>query len=106
MKKLSELIREGAAKRPQCTTGDYFSGGKSCAIGAALEAHFGTRDENIMIRRISYDKNRPSGIEFPDEYLGYVTETPWNIVQKVEHMNDYDLDTREQIADWLEAQGY
>jgi hypothetical protein len=35
--KLSEAIRIGATKRPQCT-GDYFDNGGSCALGAAWEA--------------------------------------------------------------------
>lgn len=86
--KLSEAIRAGAKLRQQCRD-NYYSRGRSCALGAAWEGagqpkqyisgiavvrHFGLPDDNRVL----------SGI----------------IVR-----NDAGH-TREEIADWVEAQGF
>lgn len=85
-KTLSQAIRLGATFRPQ-TRGHIFYDGRSCAIGAALEATFGRiRDEDIP--------------RLHDRYPGQ-----WAYCQIIE-WNDGDDMTREQIAEKLEKMGY
>ncbi len=91
-KKLSQAIRLGATFHPQCIT--YYRvkdmEGKTiatCALGAAMEA-LGPRSvgkSNIMER-------------FP--------EISNNLCDEIIKRNDRLYQTREQIADWLESQGY
>lgn len=94
--KLSEAIRIGAKFRPQCT-GDMFVGGGSCALGAAFEALTGRTDyyssDVLPITRYWPSLGREGG--FPGELMNEITDR-----------NDSGEYTREQIADWLEAQGY
>lgn len=87
--KLSEAIRIGAKKRPQCKEA-YFSNGGSCAWGAAVEGLFGVDEETFSIGHINAAMSavRHAGV------VGMVIE-----------MNDTDK-TREEIADWLESHGY
>jgi len=85
--KLSEAIRIGARMRPQCR-GTFFREGGSCALGAAVEAKEGHPTLN-------FDQNWES-------YFG----APMKIMEEVTWMNDRSNFSREQIADWLEAQGY
>ena len=89
--KLSEAIRIGSKKRPQCT-GDYFVEGRSCAIGAAWEAMglLGKRKPSFS----STGTVSAMGFTVPDD-----------IVIEAFNMNDSGK-TREQVADWLESQGY
>ena len=87
--KLSTAIRIGASKRPQIR-GRFFNSKGSCALGAAWEGMgFGSEDEHWMIYATVCPK---LGIPVP---LG----------EKISAMNDRGK-TREQIADWLESQGY
>lgn len=93
IKKLSQAIRLGATFRPQCW-GSYFAlkDGKiteSCAIGAAGEALFGESAAQPLLGGAVMER------------LGLSQ----NIIRQVVCLNDTG-DTREQIADWLEAQGY
>lgn len=86
--RLSTAIRVGAKIRPQCR-GHFFADGGSCAIGAALEAVFGVND-------------------FFDERIKS-PESVWPGVRswvRIYIMNDDKNMSREQIADWLEGQGY
>lgn len=84
--KLSEAIRIGARLRPQCKR-SFFYYGKSCAIGAAIEG-IGLKDADLVrVLRTRFAKAWDSGV-----------------LNKVYAMNNSGQ-TREQIADWLEAQG-
>lgn len=88
--KLSEAIRIGAQIRPQCK-GRAFRDGGSCAMGAAYEAMTGNvwpEDDFGNFPLIMHDFGAPT-----------------SIVMRVTNMNDNGM-TREQIADWLESQGY
>lgn len=97
----SEAIREGAKLRPQ-TIGTYFDSiGRSCALGAALEACFGYEEDDVV------------GLTEMFPYILNVAPCPVNgcflrdqtIVDViVAHLNDDHLWTREQIADWLESE--
>lgn len=101
-RKLSELIREGAKLRPQ-TMGNFFDDdivdGQtvlcSCVLGAAYEAATGQTDN------LSGDID-----DYLREMATYCNMPRWSIVRSAMHMNDYDHVTREQIADWLESEGY
>ena len=85
--KLSKAIRIGARIRPQ-GFGAYFHVGRSCALGAAFEGMKG-RPAN-SIGRLIWDE------------LGISPRLHDRIVD----LNDAQHWTREQIADWLEAEGY
>ena len=89
--KLSKAIREGAKLRPQGFWRFFPENGvvKSCSLGAAFEATFGHRD---------YSSWR--------DLLPYYPELEGKLVDRIVHMNDVQLMTREQIADWVEEQGY
>lgn len=105
--KLSEAIRIGAAKRPKCQ--GLFNDGGSCAIGAAYEAFGGdpasTLDDtegawHFICQRISFD-------EYTEIYSDEGRLTP--LWEEIYMRNDGDgrkESTREEIADWLESQGY
>lgn len=87
--KLSEAIRIGASKRPQCV-GRYFSDyGESCAIGAAAEALFG-------VNRMSFTNKHSWQLE---KIYG---DGPMYLAI---NWNDSGKYTREQIADMLAARG-
>ena len=90
--KLSEAIRIGAKLRPPVRDrSDYFDDCGSCALGAAYQAMTGT------VR--SVDEHEEIYTYF--EAIGITYET----MQKVCDLF-YAGRTREQIADWLEGQGY
>jgi hypothetical protein len=91
--KLSEAIRKGARLRPQ-GTGWWHRDGKSCALGAAYEALTG---------RITNDY---SGVTLETIHI-MATAFPafYALTHEIGKMNDIQHLTREQIADWLEAQG-
>jgi hypothetical protein len=85
---LSAAIRIGAKLRPQCTTGQYFDNGASCAMGAAYEAIEGRVPPGGLL---AWFDQRFS----PSSFL----------ITEVINRNDRGQ-TREQIADWLESIGY
>ena len=91
--KLSEAIRIGAKIRPKCT-GTFFREGRSCALGAAMEAlGIASTDQQWMV----YETVAPR--------LGI----PIHLAHAIGARNDGwngRAHTREQIADWLEGQGY
>lgn len=95
--RLSQAIRIGATKRPQCF-GDAFRHGGSCALGAALEA--------TGVRPWSGSEND----RYPTHYVQGLIEArfrvPLRVTQQVWKLNDVKGWSREQIADWLESQGY
>lgn len=90
--KLSEAIRKGARIRPQCK-GNFFLGGSSCAMGAAYEAATDRTevDAGTMFRVLPFLMDGPTRLS--------------DLATEIGKRNDSG-DTREQIADWLEAQGY
>lgn len=88
--KLSEAIRIGAKIRPQCVMA-YFNGGASCALGSAYEAISGK----------NWLDDTPSNWEF---FSGRFN-VPESLLLQISLLNDRGT-TREQIADWLEGQGY
>lgn len=98
-RKLSELIREGAKLRPQTQQGDFYEHDEtgecigSCAFGAAWEAAMGFTS--------IYDVD-----EFYDEMGKRVEKLPDSVTfDRITMWNDDGM-TREQIADWLQEQGY
>ena len=89
IKTLSQAIRLGATFRPQCT-GGFFEDGKSCALGAAIEALTGVNTEpDISVQGFLLDR-------FP---------AVQEVLFEIPIMNDRHGWSRESIADWLEAQG-
>lgn len=83
--KLSEAIRIGAKKRPQCF-GILYQAGATCALGAAAEALGWDLDMHINVR---------------DTFLRDVPDDIWN---EVGSRNDSGQ-RREIIAHWLESKG-
>lgn len=91
-RELAAAIRKGAAMRPQGKY-NYFADGKSCAIGAALEA-------------VGVPYQDTSGPLYSNQILGFfpndklqITDTLWTGVMD---KNDSGM-TREDIADWLDT---
>ena len=82
--KPSEAIRIGAALRPQCMN-NYFMDGGSCALGAYWEGAGMAGDP-------------------PQCPIDGFLDLPGKLANEVWRKNDSGW-TREQIADWLEAQG-
>ena len=89
--KLSEAIRIGAKARHQCQTYFYANGG-SCALGAAIEAVYGYPGDGEPPRAMSFHFMESFGV-------------PSHMRNQIADRNDSGA-TREEIADWLEAQGY
>ena len=100
--KLSEAIREGAKLRPQAYR-DYFKEGGSCALGAAYEITHGQFEFQIGGSiSVQLDNDFPAlNAPYVDHVLGEIT-----IRHAITTRNDNLHWTREQIADWLEAQGF
>jgi hypothetical protein len=88
--KLSQAIRIGAKIRPQCR-GSYFSEGRSCALGAAMEA-MDVLSYGALARKLpSISKAEQA---FADKFscgIDTVNDRGW---------------TREEIADELELLGH
>ncbi len=85
--KLSHAMRAGAKLRPQCFEW-FYADGKSCALGAAMEG---------------------AGILFECGGISRLVErfhVPDTILTGITFRNDVLRITREEIADWLESQGY
>ena len=125
--KLSEAIRKGAKLRPQ-TVGHYFSlnFGEpcSCALGAAYEAVTGFPGFPITFHGIAKQSvntvTKQLEKYFPvmtkDDYNCCPLEDDWceysfadgdtTLNRVIAHFNDDHKMSREQIADWLEKEGY
>src|SRR5882762_300527 len=96
--KISEAIRIGARLRPQCT-GQMFLHGKSCALGAAYEALYGYPGLDVVQMNTVIEGScalnwLPKGFPTMAKYDSAI------------FMKNDSGETREQIADWLEALGY
>ena len=88
--KLSEAIRAGAKLRPQ-GFGATFKDGKSCAVGAAYEAVTG----------LTSWPQHEEVYSFLSRHFG----VPYSLLRRDVCEKNDSRETREQIADWLEAQG-
>lgn len=105
--KLSEAMREGAKHCPQAF-GDYVRGESRCAISTAywyamngediLEDDDGATILTAFQEAFSHIDFNVFGVhhQYPDDDL-YTT---------VLHLNDEKCYSREEIADWLEVNGY
>jgi hypothetical protein len=116
VKKLSELIREGAKLRPQYF-GSYFGLNDesflcSCALGAAFEAAGGSIERYLP--NPPDDATWDSPVDIFQEAIGYdpnsilvesMSGKPW-LESLIANWNDRDRLSREEIADKLEAMGY
>lgn len=91
--KLSEAIRLGATLKPQ-GFGSYFSGGKSCALGAALDA--------VGRAEMEEDDIWPELLSHIDTVECPVCARLRDGHRIIPHLNDDHQWTREQIADWVE----
>lgn len=98
----SAAIREGAKLRPQTTETYFDSLGRSCALGAGLEACFGYEDDNMAKLVGMYPYLQSVLVSCPaagcDAGITDVT-----IEGLIPHLNDDHRWTREAIADWLYA---
>jgi hypothetical protein len=110
--KLTDLIRIGAQRRPQCF-GAYFSAdGGSCALGAAMEALTGTTNVRTGIKAL---RRRFRGLLVLNNLLtcpvarheiGGRRQLYIGLSGLVTHFNNDHRWSRERIADWLEALGF
>ncbi len=108
--RLSEAIRLGAMMKPQ-GFGHYFYNGKSCGIGAAVDA-IGRNSicGQDYLNRNEIEKEFPiinmaascheCGVLFNGSPFAY----PATIGGTIAHLNDDHRWTRERIADWVELQ--
>ncbi len=96
--RFSEAIRIGARLRPQAMF-HWFNKGRSCALGAAMEALTG--------RTVLLDVN-PVKNAYPWAWMFATTICPVchqrlsNVAVTITHLNDHHGWSREVIADWLE----
>jgi hypothetical protein len=99
----SEALRIGAMNRPQGSCRFLTDAGRTCAIGAALDA-VGAFDHNA----------RPSSLELTHKaeqlwpYLVSHTRGPLDdagaprrLIDIIMRLNDHNFWTREQIAEWV-----
>lgn len=106
--KLSEAIRLGAMLKPQGRE-LYIDAGKTCAVGAALDA-IGVLDWFLAqggdptdwFPELSRDINRPPNSRCPISGCDD-SDARFNIASTIFHLNDDHRWTREQIADWVET---
>ena len=110
--KLSDLIRIGARRRPQCFGAYFSSEGGSCAMGAAMEALTGSTDVRMGIealRRAFPDLLSLDNLFVcplaPSEINGTL-EVCIGLSGLVTHFNNDHRWSRERIADWLEVLGF
>lgn len=100
--KLSAALRIGASLRGQCFMEWYSPDGRSCALGAIAEASYGHRkvDGNALME--TYPAlNRT--VDMPVDDKGFSERD--SLLGVIHRLNDFGW-PREQIADWLESQGY
>jgi len=105
LKTLSQAIRLGATFRPQCRGTLLDSHGRTCALGAAVEAikgdvsesHLG---ESALAERFGLAMRGQERCPVCDE-----KPVAGSICDVVAHLNDDHEWTREAIADWLEGRG-
>lgn len=97
--KFSEAIRKGCEMVPVQGRSLFFTDlhgriTRACAMGAAYLAYWGPNSPEIEAVLNCFD------------YVSLrIPEWEGHIGNRVRTMNDQDNKTREEIADWLEAQG-
>jgi hypothetical protein len=95
MMKLSEAIRLGSLLRPQGFRYLFDNHGRTCALGAALDA----------IRKLP---DFLSDRYIPEEWINFINyhsqcpACPF-VGNVITHLNDFHKWTRESIADWIES---
>lgn len=109
--KISEAMRLGAALRPQCHKAWFkrvrdakgrYAGYGSCAMAAAYEAATGFGPKQFRKRQHMGD----GFAQWWNSHFEFGSSEPHRIHRQVLHMNDVQRCSREQIADWVESQGY
>jgi hypothetical protein len=98
--RLSEAIRLGSMLRPQ-GFGHMWSGGKSCAVGAAYEALGYGDGKDVFLPRDLYDLLISRIFLMPCGCTPY--QLRFSLVTAITHLNDAHRWTRERIADWVET---
>ncbi len=94
--KLSAAIRIGASRTAWAQNGYYCSKqGATCVYGAAAVGMGAVTHEDIHAMASRLHTGGPATMAFIREFGNDIAE-----------VNDRGTMTREQIADWLEAQGY
>jgi hypothetical protein len=101
--KLSEAIKLGAMLKPQGFGKYQALGGSSCALGAALDAHGVTNQNDLLEEEIdkmfpilNTDATCPMCIGWESKLFGVTC-----VGEAIIHLNDDHGLTREQIADWV-----
>lgn len=105
--KLSKAIREGAKLRPQCH-GSYFKRNgelASCAIGAAVEIVTGEAEPGYLLPEAFWNAF-PELTARKDYHIPGTNVYCDQLRLAIVELNDKCFWTREQIADWVERQGY
>lgn len=108
--KLSEAIREGAKLRQQAF-GKYFNEKSSCAVGAALEGSL-QKEKRLETAQEYYSKFFISTFlaeiypYFRTEVIDPVEKRKGRLEEVIQTLNDTHEWSRNQIADWLEKEGY
>jgi hypothetical protein len=121
--RLSEAIRAGAELRPQAF-GDYVAIDDrhqtcTCALGAAYEAVTGIVPDTCDVYDEQPSGNAPSTVltrtfnlrdvrlvtPLEARIIPDIEKEPIEVYRVVAQLNDRARWSREQIADWLEAQG-
>lgn len=97
---LSAAIRLGAMMKPQ-GFGQMFFDGRTCALGAALDA-VGIRPEN-QGRYVLATARWPILVELKDIRCPLCGFKSPQLDSGITHLNDCHDWTREQIADWVET---
>lgn len=93
---LSQAIRNGAKLKPEQAFKRFFDGNGSCALGAAADATgYGSAPAGQIIGVALHLQRR-----FP-----VLTENDHALFLEIRDRNDRFKETREQIADSLEARG-
>jgi hypothetical protein len=112
MMQLSEAIREGAQLRPQCRMQMFLRLGDiihSCALGAAYEgAGYVARLRGMEKIPITLDTLWPklSTRVVVCPVSGCPSNGRITVRDHIAHLNDEHNWSREQIAEWLEGQGF
>jgi hypothetical protein len=109
--RLSELVRQGAASRPQCFYHYFSPSGGSCALGAAMEALTGSTN---LRRGMKALQGRFPALFTMDNLLSRPIPSPempscerrhLGLSGLVTHLNNEHHRPREWIADWLGSLG-
>jgi hypothetical protein len=104
--KLSEAIRLGAMLKPQAFDA-LFTGGATCAVGAALDAIGVELLDEAVCKNFPPDSLWDEAeLRFP--LLAVVAVHPvdlrhMEVGMLITDLNDFHLWSREQIADWVES---